>query len=243
MAALRFERGQGNRSIYLQIGDMLRRDIRQHYKTGDALPSENALSKLYQVNRHTIRRAVDELVRDGIVVRQHGKGMFVQAPSIQYPIVARTRFTETIESHGLTSSSRVIGSCIEPAYGELVRSLAIAEASELVCLETVREMDGIPFCLCRHFLPHDKFQGLHNFYSGGSLHDLLEQKYGIELIRLKSTLTAVMPEAEDLALLNVPQHQPVLRVKSINVDKLSGKAMEYVITRFRGDLAEIIVEP
>lgn len=236
-------RGQGSKPLYRQICDALRRDIQLYYKSGDLLPSESELSSNYNVNRHTLRRAVDELVRDGVVTRHRGKGMFVQAPSIEYPIASRTRLTETLKSQGVTSSSRVIRSQMLSAKGRVATALNLEEGTLVMFMEMLREMDRVPFCIGSHFLPASRFPELLTMYKGGSLHGFLEQAYGVQLMRRESMITAVIPEAADLDLLKIPKQQPVLRVKSLNVSKGTKEPLEYVVTRFRGDLTQIVVQP
>lgn len=243
MSNVKLERGRGNLPLYLQICEALKRDIQLYYQAGDALPSEFELSEDYNVNRHTLRRAVDELVRDGIVLRHHGKGMFIQAPSIEYPIASRTRLTETLEALGVVPSSRVIKKQLLSAKGGVANALMLEEGAPIVFLETLREMEDKPFCVCSHFLPHDVFPGLYEEYQSGSLHAFIEQQYHKQLRRTQSLITAVIPELEDVERLKMPRHLPVLRAKSTNVSKTSGKPLEYVVTRFRGDLAQIVVYP
>nr|AHG53042.1 COG2188 Transcriptional regulators [uncultured bacterium B3TF_MPn1] len=102
------QRKQRQTPVYIQIKEALIRDIQMYNKVGDMLASEFELSSIYNVNRHTLRRAVDELIKEGVVERHHGKGTIVRAPSIHYPIASRTRLTETLEAQGISTSSRVI---------------------------------------------------------------------------------------------------------------------------------------
>lgn len=243
MASVKLQRGKGQLPVYVQVCEALRRDIQLYYKSGDLLPSESELSSVYQVNRHTLRRAIDELVRDGMVVRQHGKGMFVLAPLIEYPIASRTRLTETLESQGVTATSRIIHQEIITASPRVANALSIKEGDPVIHMETLRETESRPFCVCAHYLPEASFPDLVEEYIGGSLHDYLELRYGLQLSRTESMITAVSPQSDDLELLKMPPQLPILRVKSINVEKNSGQPYEYVVTRFRSDLAQLVVNP
>jgi GntR family phosphonate transport system transcriptional regulator len=78
-------------------------EIQNFYKAGDILSTETDLAQRFNVNRHVLCRAVDELVSDGFVVRRHGKGIFVLAPTIDHAITPCTRFTETLEAPNLTT--------------------------------------------------------------------------------------------------------------------------------------------
>lgn len=236
-------RGEGGAALYRQIRDVLVVEIRQYYQPGDTLPTESELAQRFGVNRHTLRRAVDELVAEGFVERYHGKGVFVLAPTISYRIGSKTRFTQTLESLGHTTHSRVLRKQSIPARGAVAARLQIEEGAVLVFIETLREVEGKPFCIISHFLPLERCPALEHGYEGGSLHGFLKQYAGIELKRSESLISAVLPEADDARLLNMPRHAPILRVKSTNVDVHDDRPVEYAVTRFRGDATQLSIQP
>ena len=243
MSVQQIKRGDGSLPVYRQISESLRLEIQNFYKVGDVLPSELDLAVRYSVNRHTLRRAVDELVQDGLVVRQHGKGVFVLSPSIEYPIETQTRFTETLETLGVTTQSRVVRKQILRAQGGVAKRLKLMEGEDVIFLETLREVQGKPFCICSHFIPMYGYESLFESYSFGSLHQFLAERCATHVRRTESLISAVMPELDDCALLKMPRNFPVMRVKSVNVNVTGGRPVEYVITRFRGDAAQIAVLP
>ncbi|NJN45359.1 MAG: phosphonate metabolism transcriptional regulator PhnF [Candidatus Competibacteraceae bacterium] len=236
-------RGAGSLPVYRQISDVLRLEIQNFYKAGDVLPSETELAQRFGVNRHTLRHAVDELVADGLVVRQHGKGVFVLEPTIAYTIGPRTRFTETLEALGVTTHSRGNPQAGRSRHRCVATRLDIADGTDVIFLETLREVDGKPFCVISHFLPLAGFPEVLEHYNSGSLHRFLEECCATRLQRRESLISAVLPESDDAALLNMPLNMPVLRVKSINVDIANQQAIEYVVTRFRGDATQLSVHP
>jgi GntR family phosphonate transport system transcriptional regulator len=220
----------------------LRCEIQEFYKAGDVLPAESVLAQRFSVNRHTLRRAIDELVAEGLVIRRHGKGVFVLAPAIDYSINSRTRFTATLESQGKTTHSRVLRKQVIPARGGVASRLQLSEGDEVIFLETLREVEGKPFCIISHFLPHALVPQVFENYNNGSLHAFLETFCNIRVQRNESLITTLMPEADDAALLNMPRNLPVLRVKSVNVACHDNKPVEYVVTRFRGDVTQLSVK-
>ncbi|MES9946816.1 MAG: phosphonate metabolism transcriptional regulator PhnF [Candidatus Thiodiazotropha sp.] len=243
MSVRRIQRGEGSLPVYRQISQMLRQDIQNFYQAGDVLPTEADLAQRFNVNRHTLRRAVDELVTEGMVMRHHGKGVYVLAPTIDYAIGPRTRFTETLEALGVSTQSRVIRKQTILASGGVSARLQVAEGREVIFLETLREVDGKPFCVISHFLPLDAFPQVLERYDKGSLHTFLEKHCATKLQRSESLISAVLPESDDAALLSIPRYLPVLRVKSVNVAIDSQKPVEYVVTRFRGDATQLSVKP
>lgn len=243
MSVRPIQRGAGTLPVYIQISTALRRDIQSFYRAGEMLPSESELAALYSVNRHTLRRAVDELVADGIVERQHGRGVCVLAPTIDYCIGQRTRFTENLETLGVTTDSKIIRKQIINVQGGVADHLKLGAGGQVLFLETLRSVDTKPFCLISHYLPFPKYERVFEQYHGGSLHLFLENYFGIKLQRKQSLISTALPEAEDARVLNMPKNLPVLRVKSVNVSQECQTPVEYVVTRFRGDAAQLSVQP
>jgi len=236
-------RNEGNVPIYRQIRDVLVNEIQDLYKAGESLPAENELALRFGVNRHTLRRAIDELVIDGLVERHHGKGVFVLEPTISYSIGSTTRFTETLQSLGRSTASRVLRKQVIPARGTIASRLQITGGDEVIFIETLRTVEFKPFCVISHFIPLKTFPDVFERYEDGSLHEFLKVHYGIKLIREESLVSAILPEAEDARLLNMPRQAPVLRVKSLNLDITSSKPVEYAVTRFRGDATQLSIKP
>lgn len=243
MSVQKIQRGVGKVPVYIQIGESLSVEIQDLYKAGDQLPPEGDLAQRFNVNRHTLRRAIDELVQKGVVVRRHGKGVFVVSSSIDYSINPQTRFTETLENQGKLTDSKVTNKIIIPARGGIASRLNLDNGSEVIALETLRTVDEIPFCVISHFLPMKGMEIVFEKYNRGSLHKFLKKHCDVVLKRKESLISSVMPEAADAELLKMPRNLPVLRVKSLNVASDSQKPVEYVVTRFRGDATQLSVQP
>lgn len=243
MSVYLLSRRSGGAPIYRQIRDVLANELQELYKSGDLLPPENDLAQRFGVNRHTLRRAIDELVADGLVERHHGKGVFVLEPAIYYCIGTSTRFTETLQSKGKATASRVLRKQVVPARGGVASRLQIKDGDKVIFIETLREVEEKPFCIISHFLPGKKFPEVLEHYSNGSLHEFIKSHYAIELIRTESLVSAILPNTEDACLLNMPRQSPILRVKSINLDSKTNKPIEYAVTRFRGDATQLSINP
>lgn len=228
-------------SLYSQISRFLELDIKDRLSPGDYLPSEQDLAARFCVNRHTVRRAVDELVLAGLVERCHGKGTRVLSPAFDYCIEQQTRFTESLASRGKSTNSTVIRKLVIPATGGVSKKLKIKEGTEVVWIETLRLVEESPFCVISHFLPLDQAVEVNENYNGGSLHGFIKRKLGIELNRKSSLITAMLPQGDDARHLNMPANAPVLRVKSVNCNKKNGIPLEYAITRFRADRTQLEV--
>jgi len=236
-------RNEGSLPLYRQIRDVLVNEIQGLYKAGESLPAENELALRFGVNRHTLRRAIDELVSDGLVERRHGKGVFVLEPTINYSIGSTTRFTETLQSQGRSTTSRVLRKQVIPARGTIASRLQIIDGDEVIFIETLRTVESKPFCIISHFIPLKLFPDVLESYNDGSLHKFLKVHHGIDLKREQSLVSAILPEVADASLLNMPRQATVLRVKSLNLDIMSSKPVEYAVTRFRGDATQLSIKP
>ncbi len=230
-------------ALYAQIARQIEQEIGRLYFPGQGLPAEAELALRFGVNRHTLRRAIEELVDSGMLERRHGRGVFVCDAPLDYQLNAGTRFNEALNAHGLATDSRIIRRQTIPANERVAERLSIALADAVVWIESLRLADGRPFCLSSHFIPALRFPGAATGYQGGSLHAFLSSSYGCQLRRTESLVTAQLPQGDDAHLLGMPQNRPLLRVKSVNIDLRDGLPVEYVITRFRADRVQLSIKP
>jgi GntR family phosphonate transport system transcriptional regulator len=242
MSTYHIAKTPGAQPVYRQISEQLAEKVRRCHQAGDQLPPEHDLAALFGVNRHTLRRAVDELVSDGLVQRRHGMGVYVIDPSISYGIGRRTRFTQTLEAQGYRTTSRLLSKTRLQADKKIAEALSVAEGADVIWIETLREVETAPFCVISHYLPIAVCPTLFDQYQGGSLHDFLHKECGIKLTRQQSRVSALLPSIEDAERLRMPLRMPLLRVKSLNLDATSGRPVEYAVTRFRGDGAELDIQ-
>ncbi|MCK9989898.1 MAG: GntR family transcriptional regulator, phosphonate transport system regulatory protein [Rugosibacter sp.] len=229
-------------ALYAEIAKVLERDYVGQGAPGDRLPSEGELADRFGVNRHTLRRAVDELITAGLLERKHGVGVFIAERLFDYQIGTSTRYTQTLADLGIATESLVLRKAIAPASAGVARHLNLPNDASVVWIETLRRADGAPLCVISHFLPVEPFSVLLDGYSEGSLHELLVQHCGA-LRRTESLVTAVLPQGDDAKLLGIAQTRPVLRVKSLNVLERAGTPIEYAITRFRADRIQLRITP
>jgi GntR family phosphonate transport system transcriptional regulator len=230
-------------ALYAQIAKQLEQEVLSRYAPGDGLPSEADLAQRFGVNRHTLRRAVDELVDAGLLERRHGLGIFVLDTQLDYQIGRTTRFTENLAALGLMTENRIVRSQTVAAIPRVAQRLGIPEGDAVHWIDTLRLADDRPLCLISHFVPAAAFPDLLERFEGGSLHGLLAASYGCRLRRTESLVTAMLPQGDDARLLGMPQNRPVLRVKSVNVDDRDATPVEYAITRFRADRIQLRINP
>lgn len=230
-------------AIYQEVARVLEAEIRAHFRNGDYLPSEARLAERFAINRHTVRRAIDELVNAGMLLRQHGKGTLVVAHALEYRVGARGRFSESIEALGQSPEAAVISRSLLEADDDLARRMGVAPGTPLLLMDTLRSVNGQPVTLITHYLRRDRLPDLDRRYGGGSLHAFIEKVYGIRLWRRQGLISAVMPNNQESLLLKYPRNMPLLRIKSNNVEWGTDEVLEYSISRSRADCFEYKVQP
>ncbi len=229
-------------AVYQQLAETLAENIKTSFKVGDYLPSEVTLAKQFSVNRHTLRRAIDELERAGIVLRQHGKGTLIIDDVMEYQVSDRPRFTEIVSGLGLATHAELLECMTQPADRQLARAMRLSEGADLWRLDTLRTVEETPLCLISHFLPKDVFPKLDQLYLGGSLHRILDTHYGIRPVRKHCVFRARLPDLREATLLRCPKTAPVLVLRSTNVEGESGRVVEYAVSRSRASDIQMRVD-
>ncbi|MDO4473743.1 MAG: GntR family transcriptional regulator [Eubacteriales bacterium] len=172
-------RENSNNPLYIQIRDAIQSDIEDGIlNPGDKIPSETILQKRYCVSRVTIRKAIDLLVESDDIVRIHGKGMYVSQVKEFRKKEETTGFTKLCKMQGKASISQVIGANMRKSTEEQMEFFHLSNEEEVLFLERVRKVDGIPFIIETNFF-HPSCRFLLEEDLSGSIYDVLERKYHI----------------------------------------------------------------
>jgi GntR family phosphonate transport system transcriptional regulator len=227
---------------YAEIADIVRRAIPGTYPPGSKIASERALAEEFNVNRHTVRRALMELELQGLISTVHGSGSIVARRRMQHRLSNDTRFTASAELAGMSAQTRVVGASAVPTAGEIAIAKEIAGKTPSGKLVTVRYANGAPVCWIRHLFFGIDVEDLANTFEEGSLHGHIQRRHGMKLRRRESLVSADKPGAADVRLLFVPFDLPILCANSLNVDSGTGVAVELSLTRFRSDAVDLRFE-
>lgn len=243
MTTTDLSRGAGT-ALWRQIAETLERDILAgKVAPGHKLPTEHELAGQFDVNRHTVRRAIAALGEKGLVRIEQGRGTFVQESVIEYQVRRRTRFSENIAANKREASGRVIRVVELPAEGAVAKALEIRKGSAVVMIERLAEADGRPMSVSAHYFPKGRFPDIAVIYQqSGSFTQALAH-YGIaDPIRRTTRVTARTARAGDSQLLQQPPNKPILMSEGINVDA-TGRPVEYTVARWASDRVQLVFEP
>ena len=201
--------------VYLELANILRSELIR-YTAGDYLPAEVQLAARFDVNRHTLRRAIDELVREGAVLRRQGKGTQVLQRPLIYPMRADSAYSQSLSAQGIGVEASLLQRIECLASAEDAEYLSLAEYAPLVELHTLRKLDGLPVSLIRHRFCASRSELLAGYKRGSLRHYLAERD--LPLTRSLSLVGARLPSREEADLLMMPRHLPVLTVLTVSRD-------------------------
>lgn len=205
---------------------------------GAPLPSERRLADHYGLARMTVRTEVDRLVAEGVVYRVHGRGSFVAEPRVAQAGVFSS-FSEDMRARGMTPGSIVRAQGLVEAGPFLAGSLEVAPGAPVARFERLRTADGTPVALEHVHLPAERFPGIAEAdLAHGSLFELLEAGYEIQLADTDQRVVAVAIDAATASLLGVDEGAPGLRFHTLARDR-QGRPAFHATSLFRGDRYEI----
>jgi GntR family transcriptional regulator len=200
--------------LYQQIKGLILQSLQQgEWKPGESIPSEMDLAARFRVSQGTVRKAIDELAAENLVMRRQGKGTFVATHAEQH---VQYRFLKLMPD---TGDARVEG----PAQRKVidcrrVRALALRSGDAVVQARRVLAFAGVPTILEDIWLPGQAFKGLTADQLAsyqGPTYAMFELDYGVRMVRAEEKIRAVLPDAEQAAMLQIPQATPLLSVERI----------------------------
>ncbi|HEY1414148.1 MAG TPA: phosphonate metabolism transcriptional regulator PhnF [Rhodopila sp.] len=231
-------------ALWRQIAEQVRGDIAsRQYKPGMRLPTEAELSARFGVNRHTVRRALEELSRDGLVRVEQGRGSFVAEDVLDYTVEARTRFSEWIRKHNKEPSGIVRQLREIPADRRVADGLGLRSGSRVILLERLGFADDRPVGLARHYFPAVRLKGLFQALQATPRITEALRAVGIDdYLRQQTRVTARLPTQNEADLLRMARNRPVLITENINVDR-TGTIIEYASGLYPTPRVQIVFEP
>lgn len=211
--------------LYQQIKEDIKLSIENgRFKPNDKIPAENDLSQEYSASRITIRRAVEELSREGYLVKKQGVGTFVSKPRIHRKMASGSgleSFTETCEKQGITSGAKLVRRQIVPARKDEAEFLKLNPDELLIYVERIRYANDIPIFIENQFLPYTEFKELLNCdLNNTSLYGIIEEISGRKPTHSqKLTLEATTSTNEQSKKLGIKTNEPLLYMNSYVLDQ------------------------
>lgn len=228
----------------LPLYDQIERNLRDliingRLQPGQMVPSEWDLSELYGVSRLTVRKALDELVRQNWLERRHGVGTFVRQPAIASIAESKLSFTEQMRAIGRRPGSRLIRHGLVPATPKIARALRLQEGEPLFEITRVRQADDIPILLETSCLSQERFPTLaaRQWFENDSLYRILSEEYKVTVTGLDHTLKPVLLTETEASYLRAKAGTPALLSEIVAFTR-EGTPVEYAWSFSNGDQSE-----
>lgn len=222
--------------LYDQLVDILADKIEHEYHAGDMISSERELSERYGLSRTTVRLALQELERLGLIVRQHGRGTFVADRSAQTTNLMQSySFTEQMRELGRDPMTTILEFCDVEADKNLAEHMGVSLGEKLFKLKRLRSADGMPMMVERSYLPVRKFLSLKRpQLECKPLYDVIEKDYHEKISVAEEEFFASIARPADAYLLGISEGSPVLDLVRTTYNS-SNEIVEYTLSVARAD--------
>lgn len=204
--------------LYRQIKTLILQALEAgEWRPGQAIPSEQELAARFGVSQGTVRKAIDEMAADNLLVRKQGKGTYVASHNDPRALF---RFLRLVPMDGdLSHPQSVPLDCWRAKAGqEASRMLAIEPGASIIILRRLLKFAQKPVVIDEIYLPGEVFQGL-NLETlqdwNGSLYSLFETRFGLRMIRAQERIRAVAADRSTSEALRVPEGTPLLSVERV----------------------------
>ncbi|GHA34689.1 GntR family transcriptional regulator [Devosia pacifica] len=230
-------RGTSSDPLYMQLASALRVMVeRGELRGGEALPSERSLMKATGYSRVTVRSAVEDLFRDGLIYKRPGAGSYV-SPLVDQPLSVLIGFSADMQRRGARASSRLLEKSVgAPRPDEMVK-LGLSSGETVVRLSRVRLADDTALAIERAVVPSG---AVDPDTIAGSLYDALRAS-GNMPVRALQRLRAAIADRTEAELLGISTGSPVLHIER-HAFLANGRAIEVTRSSYRGDRYDFIAE-
>ena len=242
MTQASLDRGQGL-ALWRQIAATLERDITGgRYQPGEKLPTEAVLSAQFQVNRHTVRRALEVLVTRGLIRVQQGRGSFVAEDVLDYPLGGRTRFSETIRRQNREPQGQILHVHEMVADSQVAEALGLRRGQRVLRVVRLGLADGRPILIGTHHFPLPRFTLLaDHLRADASITAALAGCAVPDYRRRVTRVTARSPTPEEATLLQQSRSRPVLASEALDTDA-AGEPVDFTLGCYAAGRVQIVVE-
>lgn len=205
--------------LYKQIKALLTRSLQaSEWRPGEVIPSEIELAARFKVSQGTVRKAIDELAAENLLVRRQGKGTFVATHAEQKVQYRFLRLTPDVE--GGAGLERQLLDCLRlRAPADVARQLDLRTGDAMVKVRRMLHANGKPVVLDEIWLPGRLFKGLtaeRLSLHRGPMYGLFETEFGVRMIRAEEEIRAVAADSTSAELLEVATGNPLLSVERLS---------------------------
>ena len=229
--------------LYVQIAESLLDRIESgELAPGDRLPPERELSELLAVNRMTVRRALNMIEGQGLLVRRQGDGTYVSEPKIERQAGQLFPFTRSMQRRGYKPGARVITFENRPVEASVAEKLGLRIFEPVYYVHRLRLINQEPVVLEEFAIPVQSFPDFETFdLSSRSLYEILDTEYQITISQARQSLEPVIATQYEADLLQIETGAPLMLERRLDFDQ-NGHPVEYSRDLYRGDRFRFVTE-
>ncbi len=225
---------QSPKLVYIQAQQKLRELVEgPDFSAGDKILSERELSTILKVSRMTIRKAICNLIEEGILERRGTSGTYITIPQVYRPLDHRSShsISDIVGSKGDVAGSKLLFFELTNVNKRLAERLAIEEGDEAIVIRRLRTVNDIAFCVETSYIPALLAPGLSaaDIVNSPSLYALLEEKYDLKAGRGESLISIAQATHREAELLGLMKKDMTLVYRAIVFDQ-KNRPMEYVVS-------------
>lgn len=233
---------QSSIPIYIQIEGYLKQQIAQGiYPVQSLIPSERELADLFGVSRMTVRHSLTNLVKDGLLYREKGRGTFVAEEKMEQPLTGLTSFTEDMKSRGLEPGTKLINFSQGGTDAQVTEKLGLVPGSSVHKVVRIRYADGRPMAIERSYLPVYLLPELDEEALQGSLYSYIEHHEKLTIGQATQRMEASLAKKEDADYLQIELPAAVVQIERVSMLE-DGRVFEVVRSTYRSDRYKFISE-
>lgn len=208
---------------------------------GEGLPTQGNLAARFEVNRHTVRRALEALRKDDLIVSWQGKGTYVKTRTIQHRINERPQLRTDAAAQGYKMTIETVGEARRRIPPEIVAMLRATTLAEILVGERLVRLNGQEVQLVRHYFDKTRFDGiLETLDRTGSVRLALGEHGVKDYQRAATRIVARRPEAHEVVVLAISSTQPVVAMTTCSVSN-DGRPVVATQTVSRGDRMHLVL--
>lgn len=210
------------------------------YRPNERLPFEKIICEKYNVSKMTVKKALDLLVSEGLIVKRRGSGTFIKDITEKeiHGIIDRKQFSGlTYNSIGHKVTSKILKFTVINADDKIANMLKIEDDSFVYLINRVRYIDDEPIVIEETYMPINIIPGVKIDDVEGSIYEYIKDKLGLKIQSAHSTIRADKSSENDREYLNLKSDEPVIEVERVAYLE-NGKAFEYSFARHRYDKYE-----
>lgn len=226
--------------IYHQLLEYIKSKITSgEYPADELIPSEREFSEKFQISRMTVRQALNNLVQEGFVYRQKGKGTFVSRQKVEKKISRLNSYTEEMIERGLKPSSKLIDFEIIKTDSSLANILKIPESDPIYKIKRIRLADSKPMSIESIYVPCEIAPNLNQSVLEKSFYDYVNSNIPDPIQFADQSIQARLATENEAKLLEIPPNSPVLSIDRTTYLR-SGKVLEHELTVYRADRYKLV---